>query len=396
MPLSFLAKSAGSPSKTFRVCGLAFLLGLAFARYPVALAVGIGVCAAAVLRLPSARRVLVIAAIVFVVGALRPRGPTIALPTESFAGLRAASVRAVRRAAPGPEGTLLLGMSVGDTTGMPRWLTLRFRRTGTSHLLAVSGANVTIAAGTLVSLLFALRLRRRAVAIGAAGAVCAFALFAGAEPPVVRAAFMALLVLAARELGRKPDSANLLIAAACIMLALDPAALTSVSFALSFTATGGLLWLTPPIAARLETMHFIRRAPEFLRGTAADGLAAQLATLPVALGTFGTFSAVSPLANILAAPFVPLLTIGGGALLAAAGILPDLGRAVGLALAVPVRFLLVLLAWCDAVPGAFLAGGAMPLPLAVSWYVFLAILIVRARDLSDDGKARMLLATNSS
>ncbi|MEK7073400.1 MAG: ComEC/Rec2 family competence protein [Patescibacteria group bacterium] len=390
MPLLFLAQSAGSPSKTFRICGLALLLGLAFAPYHAVLAVGVGVLVVAACRMPRARRVLAVAAIVFLIGAIRPRGPTIVLPTESFASLRAASVRAVRRAAPGPEGTLLLGMSVGDTTDMPRWLTLRFRRTGTSHLLAVSGANVTIAAGTLVSMLFALRLRRRAVALGAAVAVCAFALFAGAEPPVTRAAFMALLVLTARELGRTPDSANLLIAAACIMLALDPRAITSVSFALSFTATGGLLWLTPPIAARFETMRLVRRAPEFLRGTAADGLAAQLATLPIALGTFGTFSAVSPLANILAAPFVPLLTIGGGVLLAAAGIQPDLGRVVGVFLAIPVRVLLVLLAWCDAVPGAFLAGGSIPLPLAVAWYIFLAAIVVRARGLADDGKARMI------
>lgn len=380
MPLSFLEHSGGSPSKTFRICGLAFLLGLTFTPYHSVLAVAIGVFLIAAWRVPRARRVLAVAAIVFVIGALRPRGPTIALPTEWFADLRAASVRAVRRAAPGPEGTLLLGMSVGDTTGMPRWLTLRFRRTGTSHLLAVSGANVTIAAGTLVSMLFALRLRRRAVALGAAAAVCTFALFAGAEPPVTRAAFMALLVLAARELGRAPDSANLLIAAACIMLALDPRAITSVSFALSFTATGGLLWLTPPIAARLEAMPFIRRTPELLRGTAADGLAAQLTTLPIALGTFGTFSAVSPLANILAAPFVPLLTIGGGALLVAAGIQPDLGRIVGVFLAVPVRVLLVLLAWCDAVPGAFLEGGSIPLPVAVAWYVFLAAIVIGPGD----------------
>lgn len=395
MSLSFLSACPGSPSKTFRICGLAFLLGLAFASYYQVLAVVVGMFVIAAWRVRSARRVLAIAAIVFVIGAMRPRGPTIALPTAWFADLRAASVRAVRRAAPGPEGTLLLGMSVGDTTGMPRWLTLRFRRTGTSHLLAVSGANVTIAAGTLVSLLFALRLRRRAVAFGAATAVCAFALFAGAEPPVVRAAFMALLVLAARELGRKPDSANLLIAAACIMLALDPRGIASVSFALSFAATGGLLWLAPPIAARLEAMHAVRRVPELLRGTAADGLAAQLATLPIALGTFGTFSAVSPLANILAAPFVPLLTIGGGALLAAAGLASELGRVVGVFLALPVRLLLLLLAWCDAAPGAFLDGGGMPLPLAVAWYVFLAMLAVRARDLPEPRDARIVGATFS-
>ncbi len=375
MPLPFLEEIAPSPSRRFRLCTVAFLLGLACAGQPLLLASMCATVLALAARASGARRVLAIALALLVLGAARPhvRPLPLPMPVEAFSRARARTAHLVRRAMPGPEGQLILGITVGEKAGMARETVRRFRATGTSHLVAVSGANLTIAAGALMPLLSFLGLGRRAVAAATAVGVAAFAGFTGAEPPVVRAACMALLVLAAREAGRTPDRANVLLAAAAAMLAAEPRLIGSISFALSMTATGGLLWLSPHVAQALPA-----RMPETARSAAADGIGATLATLPITVGTFGEFSVVALPANVVAAPFVPLLTIGGGALIAASWLWDAAGLALGTALAAPTALLLFLLGLFARAPGSLLAGGGFPGWLAAFWYVALWALARRA------------------
>lgn len=375
MPLPFLEEVAASPSRRFRLCVVAFLLGLALSGQPLVLAV---LCTTAFLlaaRVPRARRLLAIGVALLLLGAARPqfRPLLLPMPVEALGRARERTAFLVRRAMPGPEGQLILGITVGEKGGMARETVRRFRATGTTHLVAVSGANLTIAAGALMPLLFFLGMGRRAVAAATAVGVAAFAGFTGAEPPVVRAACMALLVLVARETGRTPDRANVLLAAAAAMLAAEPRLIGSISFALSMTATGGLLWLSPHIAAALP-----QRLPEFVRGATADGVGATLATLPITVGTFGEFSAAALPANVVAAPFVPLLTIGGGVLIAASWLWDAAGLVLGTALAAPTALLLSLLGLFARAPGSLLTGGGFPGWLAALWYMALWALARRA------------------
>ncbi len=391
MPFSFLEVIAASPSKSFRLWVGAFLMGLALVRAPLVLAAVIaGVMLVAAFR-PHARRLLAVALVVLILGAVRPALAPVSLPVpaNALARIRAHTVSQMRRAWPGPEAALLAGMSIGDTTGMPQWMKLRFRKTGTTHLLAVSGANLTIAAGALVPLLFLLGLRREAVAVGAAAGIASFAVFTGGQPPVVRAAAMALLVLLAREAGRTPDRANLLLAAGAVMLAFDPALRDSISFLLSLSATAGLLWFSPLFAARFDAMRGVRRAPEVLRQSVADGLSALFTTLPITVGSFGNFSAVALPANMVAAPFVPLLTLGGGLLAVVSSVLPPLAALLAFPLAAVARILLWLLALCALAPGAYLMNGGFPPAAAVAWYAGLVFLARRA-SLSAPQHARTL------
>ncbi len=146
-------------------------------------------------------------------------------------------------------------------------------------------------------------------------------LVAGASPSIVRAAVMASVVLLARESGRAGRAPAALAWAAAALLLLSPEMIADAGFRLSVAATAGLLaWASPVGAAlaRLSRGHL----PGWLTESLGISLAAQAATLPDVLATFGRLSLVAPAVNLLVVPIVPP-AMGAGllALLGGAGVL---------------------------------------------------------------------------
>ncbi|MBI5466082.1 MAG: ComEC/Rec2 family competence protein [Candidatus Kerfeldbacteria bacterium] len=204
---------------------------------------------------------------------------------------------------PEPEASLASSMLWGDDAGLPGELTAAFRRTGTSHLLAVSGYNVMILSEVLFSVLLALGLFRRQASLVVLVLVGLFVLFTGAEPPVVRAGIMGSLVIIGRLLWRKPDNLNLLLGSASAMLLVAPRLIYDFGFQLSFAAMAGLLWLAQPLAGRLKFLP----AAVGLREAASQTLAANITTLPLILWRVDQLSLVGPVANLLIAPVVVVI-----------------------------------------------------------------------------------------
>ncbi len=211
----------------------------------------------------------------------------------------------VRALLPEPPASLVTGMLWGDDEGLPRSLVLAFRRTGTSHILAVSGYNVMLLVTLCFSLLVGLGLWRPTASVGVLAMVAAFVAFTGAEPAVVRAGIMGSLVVLGRTFGRRPDRLNILLAAAAAMLLFQPGVVSGLSFQLSFAAMGGLLFLAPIVEPRLSFLP----AAWSLREAASQTVAATLVTAPVVLVRLGSFSVVTPIANLLVAPVVPLVYV---------------------------------------------------------------------------------------
>jgi ComEC/Rec2-related protein len=205
----------------------------------------------------------------------------------------------VRTAVPGDAGVFLAGLLTGDDTALSDAREERFVRTGTSHLTAVSGANVMIlvsilaTAGGLVGSSRSFLLQLSTIAV-----VWTYATMTGLETPVVRAALMVTLAITARRLGRRPDYFTAILLSAAIIAFLDPRDLRSVSFGLSFSASFAL-------AATLQNRS-ARGLPEALMTAVAASAIAQLATLPVTLATFGTIALASLPANALIGPLVGL------------------------------------------------------------------------------------------
>lgn len=208
----------------------------------------------------------------------------------------------------GPDPRLdeaLQGVVMGDTVGIdPAWLEA-FRRSGTAHMLSVSGLHVGSLAVILMGLARLLRASRAVGFILAALAASAMIPFTGGSPPVIRATVMIVIVLAGRWVGRRRDQWQVLALAAIVVLALNPLALFDAGFQLSFGAFAGILALLGPL------QRMLHRLPGCIASNLALSAAASLGTAPVSLLVFGRMSLVGVFANLLVVPVLPILTISG-------------------------------------------------------------------------------------
>jgi len=212
----------------------------------------------------------------------------------------------INRLFPEPSAALIAGLLTGERRGFSKQLLEEFRVTGLTHLIAISGTNVTIVLAILGGCFFWLPLRWRL--LPQATAVCLFTLLVGASASVLRAAIMGMLGLLALQCGRIAHTRLTIAWSALLMAAAKPEQLWwDAGFHLSFAAVIGVTELGP----RLQ--HLFRRIPEVLglRDSVAMTIAAQLTTLPISVWTFGQISLVAPLSNVLAAPAVPVAMLLG-------------------------------------------------------------------------------------
>lgn len=168
---------------------------------------------------------------------------------------------------------------------MSRGLRNSFRRTGTSHILAASGYNVSVVVGWTMLVLGKWLHRRLAIGLGLASIVV-YVFLAGATAAVVRAGIMATAAWLGQLWGREADAFWLLGLAIWAMLMVNPGYLSDIGWQLSVAATLGILWFKP--AGDLWTT-----------------LAAQVTTLPLILHHFGNLSPIAPVANVLLLWLVP-------------------------------------------------------------------------------------------
>lgn len=217
--------------------------------------------------------------------------------------LRAAASARVHLLMPEPYASLTTGMLWGDDAQVPRDMVAAFRRTGTSHVLAVSGYNVMVLSEILFTVLIGIGLWRRQASLLVLAALAAFVVFTGAEASVVRAGIMGALMVVARLLGRRADRLNLLLGAAAAMLLASPTLLLDLGFELSFAAMVGLLFVSPHLTPRLKAL------PEVwgLREAVAETLAATIATTPIILWYVSSLPLLSPIANVLIGPVIFLV-----------------------------------------------------------------------------------------
>jgi competence protein ComEC len=267
----------------------------------------------------------------------------------------AASVRSSLRDSvshrPDDQRALVPALVVGDDSRLAPGLEDDFRTTGLTHLLAVSGTNLTLLVGFLLAAARWCRVRGRwLVVVGALGIV-GFVLLARTEPSVLRAAVMGTVALVGLGRDGRRRGLRALGVAVMVLVLLDPALAATAGFALSVLATAGILVLAPGFRDALA-----RWLPRWLAEAVAVPLAAQLACTPVVAAISGQVSLVAVATNLLAAPAVGPATVLGlaGGLL---GLLWDpLGRMAG-----------TLATWCVAWVIAVAERGADLPAASVGW-----------------------------
>jgi len=242
---------------------------------------------------------------------------------QAVYSLRRFAYRTLNQLFPQPEAALLSGILLGLERDLPVGLTRAFQDTGTAHIIAISGFNMTVLSGLFLAL-FGRFLPRGWASASAALAITFYTLLVGANPAVVRAAVMSSLALFGRLIGRSSAGLTPLAFSAAAMTAFNPWLPWDASFQLSFAATLGLILYAEPLQHTFEGWLTRRYSPSLARRIAPPvseyflfTLAAQLTTLPVVLAQFGRISLSALLANPLILPVQPLvMQLSGLALIA--------------------------------------------------------------------------------
>jgi len=261
------------------------------------------------------------------------------------------------QAIPGFESQLLSALVLGYKNRISTFWRDIFSKTGTSHIVSVSGLHVSVVSGIILLIVLGLGISRKKSLWIVAGGLFLYSALIGFSPSVVRASIMGFLVLLAFCVGRMPSLENILAFAAAVMLLVNPLILRwDVGFQLSFLSVAGIFYLWPILQAFTENFP----DPLKIKSAFMLSLSAQIITMPLVIYHFKNISVVSPIVNVIVVPFVPIIII-----LAAAGfIFIYLPIAILKFLFLPCKellgFIMLILKWFSNIP---------TLNVSISWWM---------------------------
>jgi len=297
--------------------------------------------------------------------------------------------------APRPAG-LLCALLLGDRTDLDDELEESFKRTGTMHVLAISGLHVGIVAWLVWHVAVVAGAGRRLSGLLVLASVVTYALMTGAPPSVVRAAVMTAAVVVAILAKRRPDLLQAAAAAALVLLVLRPLDLFNVGFQLSFAAVASIVCLCDdvrrvliPAPAPVDRLllaaepsgarRLARRARSLVARALGLSVPAWLGVMPLGAYYFHIFSPITVLCNLVAVPLVAMLVLLGFAYMAVGSV----WGAMGPVLAWPARALATSLtevvAIADRVPLAWTYCQPPALGWVVGYYALGLVVVARKR-----------------
>ena len=207
-----------------------------------------------------------------------------------------------------PQAGIVSAMTLAIKSDLSEETLEAFNKTGTRHIIAISGLHMTIVGLALMYLLLAAGLNRNHAFYFALLGIAFFVTLVGFPSSAVRAAIMAGLALFAIRIGRLKNAGNAIVFAGVLMLLYNPNLLRyDAGFQLSFAAILGIVYIFPKLD------NFFKKYSDFLsiKTVFLITLSAQIATFPIIINSFGNFSLLSVFANILILPFVPIVMLSG-------------------------------------------------------------------------------------
>ena len=272
---------------------------------------------------------------------------------------------AIKHSLPEPYAAYINGILLGSRQDIPQSVKDAFNKTSTTHILAISGYNITIIAEALLGALVLIMRRKRAFWISVV-IILLFTILTGASASVVRAAIMGLLLLFANGYGRLYNARNGIAMAAGLMVFLNPFVLFfDIGFQLSFLAVLGLIYVYPYLSSKFKKVPEIWVLKENLLMT----ISAQTLVFPLLIYYFNQFSLVSLPANILVLPFMPLTMLFGFLTGVGGMTFAPLGRAVGLFAWGLGAYQLEVIKWFGSLPFAALS-------ISIKWFTLVGIYVL--------------------
>jgi len=221
------------------------------------------------------------------------KSPAVFSPVSLANQMRLWVARVNKRLLPVPHSDFATALLTGRRRSLPSYLTEYFRRSGTIHILAVSGLHVGFLSIFFLFLLRIFRLNKNLTYVFLCVFIIFFMIFIGESSSVRRASLMALCGIACHLFDRDRDYLNALAVSFSILWLINPLALQNPGFLLSFCATFGLLLIVPRL---YEVLHKIM--PSFFAASLSTSLAVQLYIFPVMVSFFQNFAYVNIIANI--------------------------------------------------------------------------------------------------
>ena len=272
---------------------------------------------------------------------------------------------------PDPEASLLGGILLGIEAGIPEDVQRSFRETGTTHIIAISGFNITIVAG-LFSRFFGRLLNPRRGALAAIMGIGMYTLLVGGDAAVVRAAVMGGCSILAHQIGRRQHGINAAALASLIMIVFNPQLPWDISFQLSLTATLGLILYADlfaqkffEISSRIMPLEAAQRITQPVSEYFLFTFAAQITTFPVMLYHFHSFSISTFITNPAILPVQPPIMILGGLAVILGMIWSPLGRAAAPLVYPFVLYTIRIVEWFARIP----IRGFHPGQIGIGWVI---------------------------
>ncbi|MEG4073784.1 ComEC/Rec2 family competence protein [Microcoleus sp. Pol14C2] len=260
-----------------------------------------------------------------------------------------------------PEGPLISAIALGkQAVDLPYNIRDYFVQAGLAHAIAASGTQVSMVLALVLGL--TRRFSKQLQFSFGVGALFLLVALTGFEASVCRAALMGFGTLFALVLSRQVKPLGLLLIAATILLLVNPLWIWDLGFQLSFLATLGLIVTTPPLMAKLDWM------PPAIASIVVVPVAASVWVLPLLLYVFSVVSPYSILVNIIAAPLLWILSIGGMVSALAGLIFPPAGSVLAQLLDYPAKGLIAIAQYFSQLPGNSVAVGQVSVFQLIALY----------------------------
>lgn len=288
---------------------------------------------------------------------------------------------AINKTLPEPEASLLSGLLLGIKRNVPDWLIEDLQKTGTTHIIALSGFNITVIVMGL-RLVFSKKSAKMSFYVPLL-AIFAFVVMTGSQSSVVRAGIMGAMMLLAHKVGRQSSAATAIVITGATMILINPLILRfDVGFQLSFAAFLGIVYLAPVLSDVLPIKK------EVVKEMVSMTLGAQIMAYPILVYYFGNFSLVSLIANMIVLPFIPFIMLIGFIGTSLGMIWPQLGYIISWTVTLALRTMVSIIHFLANLPYASIEGLSLtPMNLAFSYVVVLEVIFIyktyRKRRLAD-------------
>lgn len=286
---------------------------------------------------------------------------------QLFQPLRTSLSQTIDNIMPYPQSALLSGIILGNQSSLPQYFRQQLQITSTIHIVVVSGQNLTILAGFVMSLVGLIG--RRKTIILTLFVIVFYSLITGFGVPVVRAAIMAGLTYTGKLMGKEGTGWWILFLTGGLMLLYQPNWLLNISFQLSFLATFGVVVVAPVFSKALE------KIPKLIREDFAVTLAAQLMVLPVIAYNFNQISVAGLIANSLVLWSIPLVMISGFVAMVFGFFNIMLGTVIGLIPGILLTYFIYIVQFFSKIPGASFNINQTGVITWVGYYLILAVTI---------------------